>query len=73
MDGFPQLVQVIDNERTGRMAFYADGMVARYDFAHDVWRPATAHISYADLFTTTVKRDVLEPNRELSAEVGDED
>ena len=62
MDGFPKLVQVIENERSGRMAYFADGMVAQYDHTHDCWRPATAHISYEDLFTFRRKAEELVAN-----------
>jgi hypothetical protein len=51
MKGFPKLVQVIDNERVGRQAFFADGMVAQYDHTAGIWRPAGANISYEVLFT----------------------
>jgi hypothetical protein len=66
MDGFPKLVCVIDNERTGRTAYFADGSVAFYDFVTAVWRPATAHISYRDLFTETVKRERLTDNTSIA-------
>jgi phage baseplate assembly protein gpV len=48
---FPALVQVIESERSGRMAYFADGSVAQYDFAAGIWRPAGANISYEVLFT----------------------
>jgi hypothetical protein len=70
---FPALVQVIESERSGRMAYFADGSVAQYDHTHDCWRPATAQIDYNTLFTRTVSREVMEPNRELAPEVGGED
>jgi hypothetical protein len=47
---FPALVQVIESERSGRMAFFEDGSVAQYDHVANVWRPATAHLSYEALF-----------------------
>jgi hypothetical protein len=62
---FPALVQVIESERSGRMAYFADGMVAQYDHVANVWRPATAHISYADLFTRTIKRERLADNTSI--------
>jgi hypothetical protein len=52
MDGFPKLVQVLDSPRLGTLAVFADGMVAQYDHAVGIWRPAPAHISYEALFTT---------------------
>lgn len=72
---FPALVQVIESERSGRMAYFADGMVAYYDYATNVWRPATAHISYRDLFTTTIRRERITDNLnlELAPEVAVED
>ena len=76
MDGFPKLVQVIESERSGRMAYFADGSVAQYDHTHNVWRPATAHISYRDLFTVTTKtytRATDSLNLELAPEVAVED
>jgi phage baseplate assembly protein gpV len=51
MAGYPKLVQVIDNERSGRMAYFSDGMVAQYDHTAGIWRPAGANISYEALFT----------------------
>ena len=69
---FPALVQVIENERSGRMAYFADGSVAQYDHTAGIWRPATAHISYRDLFTETVKtytRATDSLNLELAPEV----
>ena len=51
MDGFPKLVQVLDSPRLGTLAVFADGMVAQYDHAIGIWRPATAHLSYEALFT----------------------
>jgi hypothetical protein len=57
---FPALVQVIENERSGRMAYFADGSVAQYDHVHNVWRPATAHIDYEALFCTTRATDTLD-------------
>jgi hypothetical protein len=73
---FPSLVQVIESERSGRMAYFADGSVAQYDHVADCWRPATAHISYRDLFTETVKTytratDTL--NLELAPDVAVDD
>jgi hypothetical protein len=73
MDGFPKLVTVLDSPRYGLKAYFEDGSVAWYDHDQNLWRPATAHISYADLFTRTVSREVMEPNRELAPEVGGED
>ena len=58
MDGFPKLVQVIENERSGRMAYFEDGAVAWYDFSAHLWRPATAHLDYEALFCTS--RDMVE-------------
>jgi primosomal protein N'' len=66
---FPALVQVIENERSGRMAYFADGMVAQYDHVHNVWRPATAHIDYEALFCTTTS----EPDLTLSPDIAVED
>jgi len=71
MDGFPKLIHVETSDRDGKKAYFDDGMVAEYDYALDLWRPATAHISYEALFTTTVRReratDAL--NLELAPEV----
>jgi hypothetical protein len=63
---FPALVQVIENERSGRMAYFADGSVAQYDHVTDCWRPATAHVSYRDLFTETTKRERLTDNTSIA-------
>jgi len=73
---FPSLVQVIENERSGRMAYFADGSVAQYDHVTDCWRPATAQIDYNTLFTETVKTytratDTL--NLELAPDVAVDD
>lgn len=72
---FPALVQVLDSPRLGTIAVFADGMVAQYDHDIGIWRPATAHISYRDLFTTTVRReratDAL--NLELAPDIAVED
>jgi len=73
MDGFPKLVQVIDSQRTGMVAFFEDGMVATFDYAAWVWRPATAHISYEALFCTTRPTLGETPDLTLSPEVSVED
>jgi phage baseplate assembly protein gpV len=52
MDGFPKLVQVLDSPRLGTLAVFSDGMVAQYDHAVGIWRPAPSHISYEALFCT---------------------
>jgi hypothetical protein len=62
---FPALVQVIESERSGRMAYFADGSVAQYDHTHDLWRPATAQIDYNTLFTRTIKRERLTDNTSI--------
>ena len=76
MDGFPKLVQVLESARDGKTAYFEDGMVAFFDYSAFCWRPATAHISYRDLFTETTKTytratDTL--NLELAPEVAVED
>ncbi len=82
MDGFPKLVQVIDTPRRGMMAFFEDGSVAYYDHDIGIWRPATAHISYRDLFTEDRQTDntsvadasfVLRDRLALSPDVAVED
>jgi phage baseplate assembly protein gpV len=75
-DGFPKLIHVETSDRDGKKAYFDDGMVAEYDHVADCWRPATAHISYRDLFTETTKTytratDAL--NLELAPEVAVED
>jgi phage baseplate assembly protein gpV len=70
---FPALVQVIENERSGRMAYFADGSVAQYDHVADCWRPATAHISYEALFCTQRVRATDTLDLTLAPEVAVED
>jgi len=66
MDGFPKLVQVLDSPRLGTLAVFSDGMVAQYDHAVGIWRPAPSHISYRDLFTETTKRERLTDNTSIA-------
>jgi hypothetical protein len=66
MDGFPKLIHVETSDRDGKKAYFDDGMVAEFDYALGIWRPATAHISYRDLFTETVKRERLTDNTSIA-------
>ena len=40
-------------------------MVAQYDYAVGIWRPATAQIDYNTLFTRTIKRERLTDNTSI--------
>ena len=73
MDGFPKLVQVLDSPRLGTLAVFSDGMVAQYDHAIGIWRPAPSHISYEALFCTTRPALGETPDLTLSPEVSVED
>ena len=66
MDGFPKLVQVLDSPRLGTLAVFSDGMVAQYDHAVGIWRPAPSHISYEALFITTTRRERITDTLDLT-------
>ena len=73
MDGFPKLVQVLDSPRLGTLAVFSDGMVAQYDHAVGIWRPASSHISYEALFTTRRERFTDTLDLTLAPEVAVDD
>jgi hypothetical protein len=73
MDGFPKLIQVETSDRDGKKAYFDDGMVAEFDYALGIWRPATAHISYEALFTTTRARATDTLDLTLAPDIAVED
>ena len=73
MAGYPKLVQVIENERSGRMAYFSDGMVAQYDHTAGIWRPAGATISYEALFCRTVPSSVVGWDLTLAPDIAVDD
>jgi hypothetical protein len=73
MDGFPKLIQVETSDRDGKKAYFDDGMVAEFDYALGIWRPATAHISYEALFCTTRARATDTLDLTLAPDIAVED